>query len=159
MPQCRRNSAYSSVPKAVPEAAEESAFLWQGRRGRRRAGALPGHRLVVVGTRDGVDRLRLVEVLGAGDLRHEADEYAVAHHLCLQTGGAVGIPDRLTFVAQHDAYPELVDAGTFEMRGNSALAKCVDDPAGPVFVHSPQTSVSVGPDWRITPATRRIVIV
>ncbi len=71
---------------------------------------LAGDRLVVVGPDDRVDGLVDVEVSGALDARHEADQDAVPHDLSFQAGGDVGVPDRLTAVAQDYTHPDLVDA-------------------------------------------------
>src|SRR5690242_15270224 len=80
-----------AVAEAVEKAAEYAAFAGE-RGGDRGGGALPGDRLVVVGPGDRVDDVLLGEVLGAVDLRDEADEHAVAHDLSFQSCGAVGVP-------------------------------------------------------------------
>ena len=69
---------------------------------------LAGDRLVVVGAGDGVDDLGLVEVLGAFDLRHEADQHAVPHDLGFKARGAVGVPLGLAAAGQRHADAELV---------------------------------------------------
>src|ERR1051326_8659242 len=78
------------LAEAAEEAAEQAALAAQGGRRRRCPRALGGDRLVVVGPGDGVDGLRLVEVLGARDEGHEPDQVPVLHDLSLEPGGAVG---------------------------------------------------------------------
>jgi hypothetical protein len=97
--------------------------------------APPRDRLVVVGLRDRVDGLLLVEVLGAGDRRHEADQHAVAHDLRLEPGGAVGVPDRLPAVGQRDPHPELVDPGPLHRGVDALLPQPVGHPARLVLFH------------------------
>src|SRR6476469_595165 len=72
------------VPEAVEETAEDAAFTGQRGTRLRRDGSLPGDGLVVVGTGNGVDGLRLVEVLGAFNLRHVSDQHADEHDLRLE---------------------------------------------------------------------------
>jgi hypothetical protein len=74
-------------------------------------------------------------VLGAGDHRHEPHQHPVAHHLRLQAGGAVGVPDRLATVAQGHAYAELVHASSGKVRVDAASTQRIDHAAGPVLVH------------------------
>src|ERR1700710_1476443 len=97
----------SAIPEPVHEPPEETALDRQRRLWRRRCGTLRGDRLVVVGTHDRVDDLVLAVVLRALDLGNETDQNAVAHHLGLQRGRAIGVPDRLTPVAQPDRHSEL----------------------------------------------------
>src|SRR5205807_1582079 len=100
------------LPEAAEETAEQAALAGQRRRWRRCHRALGGYRLVVVGAGDGVDDLRLVEVLGALDLRHEPDEVPVLHHLGLEPDGAVGIPFGIAPVVQVHPHPELIHTGS-----------------------------------------------
>src|SRR5205814_1750204 len=118
-----RSCRYVSV-RPVP--AEEATLARQRGRRRRRGGPLGGDRLVVVGARDGVDDLRLVELVGAIDHRYVADEHTVAHHLRFKPGGTVGVPDRLPAVEDHDPHAELVDPGPLQVRRYPLVAQCVD---------------------------------
>ena len=86
----RRSSL--SVAEAVEEPAEDAAFPGKGGAGRRCHGPLAGDRLVIVCPCDSVNDLGFVEVLGAVDLRHVANQHAVAHDLRFETRGTVGIP-------------------------------------------------------------------
>src|SRR5260370_1634783 len=95
------------ISEAVQEAAEDAALTGQRRGRRRRDRTLPGHRLVVVGPRDGIDDLLLIEVVGPLDHGYETDEHSIAHHLSLNAGGAIGVPFPLTPAGQRHADPEL----------------------------------------------------
>ena len=100
-------------------------------RGRR----LAGHGLVVVGAGDGVNDLGLVEVLGAFDLGHVADQHAVAHDLGFQAGRAVSVPLGFAAAGQRHADAELAGAAE-QMSVNATVAEGVDHPAGAEFVHA-----------------------
>lgn len=108
--------------------------------------------LVVVGTCDGVDDLVLVEGLGRVDYRHEAHQHAVAHHLGLEPGGAISIPDRLTAVRQRNAYPELVHPCPRQVRVDTAVAEPVHHLSSPVLVHHPKVT------WRAVPARLGVMV-
>ena len=81
-----------SVAETVEEPAEDAAFPGEGGAGWRCHGPLASDRLVIVRPGDSVNDLGLVEVLGAVDLRHVANQRAVAHDLGLEARGTVGIP-------------------------------------------------------------------
>src|ERR1700731_3831592 len=102
---CGRGGLLS--PEAAEDPAEQAALAGQRRCGRRRDRALGGDRLVVVGPRDGIDGLWLVEVLGALDLGHEPDQVPVLHDLRLKPDRAVGVPFGLAPVVQVHPHPEL----------------------------------------------------
>src|SRR5919199_2747526 len=68
-------------------------------------------------------------------MRDESDEDAIAHHLRLESRGAVGVPDRLATVEQVDADPALVRARPGHVRRHATCAQRVDDPPGLVLVH------------------------
>jgi hypothetical protein len=123
-----------AVAEAVDEAAEEAAFGGQGggRRGSDRA--LAGDGLVIVGPRDGVDDLGLVEVLGTLDQRHVPDEHAVPHDLGLQARRPVGVPLRLAPAGQRHPHAVLA-VPPVQVRVNTALTEGVDDPARPELIH------------------------
>ena len=129
-----------SVPGSLPEAAQEAALPRQRGRRRRRASALVGDGLVVVGPRDRVDDLLVGEVLRIRDVRHEADEYPVAHDLGLQPGRPVGVPDRVTAVGQGDAHTELGDAGPLHVGGHPPLPQGVHYSQSLVLLHVPEGS-------------------
>src|ERR1700751_1441292 len=114
------HSASLPVAEAVEETAEDAAFTGQGGTRLRGDGSLPGDGLVVIGTGNGVDDLRLVEVLGAFDLRHASDQHAVEHDLRLEARRAVGVPLGVAAAGQRDAETELVDT--------AAEQKLVDAP-------------------------------
>jgi hypothetical protein len=82
----------SAVAEAVEEPAEDAAFPGERGAGWRGHGPLAGDRLVIVCPGDSVNDLGFVEVLRAGDLRHVANQHAVAHDLGLEARGTVGIP-------------------------------------------------------------------
>ena len=126
-----------AVAESVQEAPEDAAF--PGQRGGRGRGdrMLPGHRLVIVGPRDGVDDLFLIEVLGSFDLGHEPDEHPVAHHLSLEAGGAVGVPFRFAAPGKRHAHPELPDARPHQVSVDATVAQRIDDPSCPVLLHPP----------------------
>src|ERR1700678_3230901 len=102
-------SAIGVIPEAVDEAAEDAALMRQRRLRSRGLGAFLADRLLVVGPGDGVHDLGLVELLRAGDLRHEADQVAVEQHFGLQAGGALASPDG---PAAAQAAPRPAPAGT-----------------------------------------------
>jgi len=77
----------------------------------------------------------LAEVLGSLDLRHEADEHAVPHHLGLKPGRAVGVPIGFPPARQRHAHPELANADPRHVAVDATLAQGVDHPPGPVLVH------------------------
>src|SRR5579859_1809591 len=131
------NARAARLPAAesFAEAAEEAALHGQGRLRRRRGRALRGDRLVVIGTRDGVDDLRVVEVLRPGDRRYEADKHPVAHHLCLEAGRAVAVPDGLAVPIEYDADAELRRGHPGHVGRYPTLAQRVDDPSRLVLVH------------------------
>jgi hypothetical protein len=133
--------AWLPVAEAVEETAEDAAFSGKGGTRLGRDGSLAGDGLVVVGARNSVDCLGLVEVLGAFDLGHEADEHAVAHNLGFETGRAVGVPLCLAAAGQRHTDAELVDAAAEQVRVDAAVTKGVDHPAGPEFVHTGNGSV------------------
>jgi MgsA AAA+ ATPase C terminal len=81
-----------SVAETVEEPAEEAAFPGEGGAGWRCHGPLASDRLVIVCPGDSVNDLGLVEVLGAVDLRHVANQHAVAHDLGFEARGTVGVP-------------------------------------------------------------------
>ncbi len=109
------------VAEPVEEAAEHAALAGQRRGGRRRDGALPGDRLVVVGAGDGVHDLGLSEVLGPFDLRHVTDQHAVPHDLGFQASRAVGVPLRRTPARQRHTDAELAAAAAQQMRVDPAV--------------------------------------
>jgi hypothetical protein len=81
-----------SVAETVEEPAEDAALPGEGLAGWRCHGPLACDRLVIVCPGDSVNDLGLVEVLGAVDLRHVANQHAVAHDLGFEARGTVGIP-------------------------------------------------------------------
>jgi hypothetical protein len=91
--------------------------------------------MVVVGPHDGVDDLVIVEGLGTLDLRHETDKSPVAHHLSLEPGGAVCVPDRFTPVRERHADAELIHTGPSHLCVDATLTKRVDHLSSPVLVH------------------------
>ena len=125
------------IPEAVKKTAEEAPLTKQRRAGRRRGRPLPGDRLVIVGPRDRVDDLLLVEVVGAFDLRHITDKYTVLHHLSLKASSAVGIPLRFTAVVQRHAHPELIHPDLRQVAVDAAVAQRIDHSPCPILVHSP----------------------
>ena len=144
-------AASLSVAEAVEEPAEDAAFPGEGGAGWRCRGPLAGDRLVIVGPGDSVNDLGLVEALGAVDLRHVADQYAVAHDLGFQARGTVGVP--LGFAAAGQRHPDAELAGAAEQVSvDATVAKGFDHPAGPEFVHAtklafvPETSLNVS--WK-----------
>src|SRR5580693_5169247 len=150
------------VAEAVGEAAEDAALVGQRRGVRRGLGALLADGLVVVGPRDGVHDLGLVEVLRPGDLRHEAHQVAVQQDLGLQPGRALGPPDGLTPLPGGHLHRVGVDAGLPQVRRNSAVAQPVGHPAGTVLVHDGQItgrSVAGTPPNRAEPARLAIVAI
>ena len=131
------------APETLTEAAEEAAFVGQRRRRPGRLTALGGDGLVIIRTRDRVDDLALSEILGAGNHGHKTDEYAIAHHLCLETRRTIRVPDRLPKVRQGDTHSELADIRPLEVSRNATIPKRVHYPLGPVLVH--QTKVALDP--------------
>lgn len=101
---------------------------------------MPGDGLVVVGARDGLNDLVFGEVLGSVDHGHKADEHAVTHDLSFESGGAVGVPDRLTPIREHHPHPELGHSGPFQVSGDAAFAERVNDQSGTVLVHRPKVA-------------------
>src|SRR6266702_4517154 len=134
------------VAEAVKESAEDTAFAGERRTRRGRDGALTGDGLVVVGAGNRVDGLSLVEVLGAFDLGHEADEHAVAHDLGLQAGRAVGVPLGLATAGQRHADAELAYAAAEQVRVDAAVTQGVDHAAGAEFVHAGNDSAR---SWKL----------
>src|SRR5690348_270336 len=130
------HSASLPVAEAVEETAEDAAFASKRGTRLRRDGSLPGDGLVVIGTGNGVDDLRLVEVLGAFDLRHVSDQHAVEHDLRLEARRAVGVPLGVAAAGQRDTDAELVDTAAEQVRVDAAVTKGVDHPASPEFVHA-----------------------
>jgi amino acid transporter len=124
------------VPEAVEETAEDAALAGKGGAGRWRDGALAGDGLVVVGAGDRVDDLGLIEVLGAFDLGHVADEHAVAHDLGLEPGRAVGVPLGFAAARQRHADAELADAAPEQVSVDATVTEGVDHTASPEFVHA-----------------------
>src|ERR1700742_4029384 len=125
----------TAVEEAVEEAAEDAAFA--GERGRLRGGGpLTGDGLFVVGAGDGVDDLGFVEVLGAIQLGHVADQHAVLHDLGFEPGGAVGVPLGVASARQRDPHSVLTGAGPEQVGVDAAVTQLVDHPAGPEFVHA-----------------------
>jgi hypothetical protein len=110
-----------------------------------------GDRLVVVGPSDRVDHLPLVVLVGAFDLGDKAHQNAVAHDLRLESGGSVGVPDRLTAVRQNNSYAELADPGPLDVGGCATLTQSIYDPSRPVLIHG--TKIARGPDVRIASFT------
>jgi ketosteroid isomerase-like protein len=142
-----RARASLAVAEAVEETAEYAAFAGEGRAGRGRDRVLASDGLVIIGAGDGVDDLGLVEVLGVFDLRHVADEHAVAHDLGFEAGRAVGVPLRFAAAGQRHPDAELVGAAE-QVSVDATVTKGVDHPAGSEFVHArtlafvPETSLN-----------------
>src|SRR6266567_5653399 len=124
------------VAEAVEETAEDAALAGKGGARWGRNGALAGDGLVVVGAGDGVDDPGLVEVLGAFDLGHVADEHAVAHDLGFEAGRAVGVPLGFAAAGQRHTDTELADAAAEQVSVDATVTKGVDHPAGPELVHA-----------------------
>ena len=123
-----------TVTEAVKEAAEDSALPGQRGSWRRLLGALAGNRLVVVRPGDGVDDLSLVEILGALNLRHVADQHAIPHDLGFKSRGAVVVPLGLTAAGQRDANTE-VGCAAEQVRVDAAIAESVNHPPGLELLH------------------------
>ena len=136
----QRCVSWLPVAESVEEAAEDPALPAEGRTRRGCDGPLARDGLVVVGASDGVDGLRLVEVLGAADLRNEADECAIAHDLGFEARGTVGIPLSVAAAGQGDAHAELADAAAEKVCVNATVPKGIDHSAGPEFVHAREAS-------------------
>ena len=126
----------SSVAEAVEEPAEDAAFPGEGGAGRRCHGPLASDRLVIVCPGDSVNDLGLVELLGAVDLRHVANQHAVAHDLGFEARGTVGIPLGFAAAGQGYANAELAHATSEKVSVNATVTKGIDHPAGPEFVHA-----------------------
>ena len=127
--------AWLPVAEAVEETAEDAAFSGKGGTRLGRDGSLAGDGLVVVGASDRVNDLGLVEILGAFDPGHVADEHSVVHDLGLQAGRAVGIPLGLAAPGQRHAHAELADTAE-QVSVDAAATKGVDHPSGPELVHA-----------------------
>ncbi len=123
------------VAEAIEETAEDAAFAGKGWAVRGRDGALAGNGLVVVGAGDSVNDLGLVEVLGAFDLRHIADEHAVAHDLGVEAGGTVGVPLGFATAGQRHPDAELAHAAAEQVSVDATVTKGINHPAGPELVH------------------------
>ena len=92
-------------------------------------------RLLVVGSGDSVDHLRLIKVFRAFDYGYEADENTVTHHLRFEARGAIGVPHRLPPIGKRHTHPALVHTDPRQMGVDPAIAQRVGDPSGPVLVH------------------------
>src|SRR5437868_14287600 len=125
------------IPEAVQEAAEHAALTAQGRLRRRGHRTFRGLRLAVVGPRDGVHDLGIIEVLRAGDLSDEADQIPVEQHLRLQGRGVFPAPDRLAPVTYRHAYPVHIDAALVQVRVDAAVPEGIGHPPCPVPTHAP----------------------
>jgi hypothetical protein len=130
----RRSSL--SVAETVEEPAEDATFPGEGGAGWRCHGPLASDRLVIVCPGDSVNDLGLVEVLGAVDLRHVANQHAVTHDLGLEARGTVGIPLGFAAAGQRYANAELAHATPEKVSVNATVTKGIDHPAGPEFVHA-----------------------
>ena len=122
------------VAEAVDETAEEAAFAHEGGLRRGSGGALPGDGLVIVGTRDSVDYLGLVEVLRTLDQRHVPDEDAIQHDLGLKARGPVGIPLGLAPARQRHPHTKLA-VPSEQVSVNAAIPKGVNHPARLELIH------------------------
>jgi hypothetical protein len=130
----RRSSL--SVAETVEEPAEDATFPGESGAGWRCHGPLASDRLVIVCPGDSVNDLGLVEVLGAVDLRHVANQHAVTHDLGLEARGTVGIPLGFAAAGQRYANAELAHATPEKVSVNATVTKGIDHPAGPEFVHA-----------------------
>jgi hypothetical protein len=99
--------------------------------------------------------LRLVECLGAGNLRDEADEVPVEQDLGLQGRRAFVTPDRLAPAAEHDTYSEDIDPRGFQVCVNAAISESVGDAAGPVLIHAVNLPARSGGPGRFREGVRR----
>jgi hypothetical protein len=124
------------LSETAEEAPEQPALPHQRRGGRRCLREFPADGLFIVGSRDGVHDLRLVECLGAGNLRDEADQVPVEQHLGLKGRRAFVTPDRLAPAAEHDTYSVDIDPRSFQVCVNAAISESVGDAAGPVLIHA-----------------------
>jgi hypothetical protein len=129
-------TALLPVAEAVEEPAEDAAFAGKGGARWGCDGALAGNGLIVVGAGNGVDNLGLVKGLRAFDLRHVADEHAVAHDLGFEAGRAVGVPLGLATARQRYADAELTDTAAEQVSVDATVTKGIDHPTGPEFVHA-----------------------
>ena len=114
---------------------------------RRGLGAFPADGLVVVGSRDGVHDLGLVERVRAGNLRYEADQVPVEQNLGFQAGGALGTPDSFTPAARGHLHRVCVDPGLPQVRVDAAVPERVGDPAGTILIHARQVTQAEGGAW------------
>src|SRR2546429_1190986 len=128
------------LAEAFAEAAEDAALVREWLPCRGRFGALAALGLVVVGPRNGVHDLRLVERVRAGDLRYEADQIAVEQDLGFQAGRALGTPDRLASAACGHLHRVCVDAGFPQVRVDATVPERIGDPAGSILVHARQAT-------------------
>ena len=154
----RRPTAVPYLLRVLAEAAEEApeqpALPHQRRGGRRCLREFPADGLFIVGSRDGVHDLRLVECLGVGNLRDEADEVPVEQDLGLQGRRAFVTPDRLAAAAEHDTDSVDIDPRSFQVCVNAAISESVRDAAGPVLIHAVNLPARSG-GYRSTACSRR----
>src|SRR5665213_919335 len=106
----RQTVAYLLLAEAAEKASEHAACPGQGRDGAGCGRQPTRDGLVVVGAGNGIDDLRLVEVVRTFDDGYESDQHAVAHHLCFKFGSVVAIPHCLATSGQSYAHADLVDA-------------------------------------------------
>src|SRR5262249_33362706 len=111
-----------SVAETVEEAAEYAALADEGGSRGRRDTALPGDGLVVVGSGDRMHHAGLIEVRGAFDLGHVANEHAIAHDLGFQASRAVGVPLGLPAAGQRHPDAELADSASEQVGVDTAVA-------------------------------------
>src|SRR3954469_13278371 len=108
---CPQDRPLSETVEESPEHPSGTGERCGGGRGH---GVLSGDGLVVVGARDHIDDLLVVEVLGAGNGWDETDQHSIAHDLSFQACRAVAVPDRLATAGNLDPDPELIDAGLLQ---------------------------------------------
>src|SRR3954468_8869640 len=77
-------SPHRPLSETVEESPEHPSGTGERCGGGRGHGVLSGYGLVVVGARDHIDDLLVVEVLGAGNGRNETDQHSIAHDLSFQ---------------------------------------------------------------------------
>ena len=148
----RGRGAWLPVAEAVEETAEDAAFAGKGGGRCGRDGALAGGGLVVVGADDDINDAGLVKVLGAFDPGHVADKHAVAHDLGFKADRAVGVPLGFAAAGQRHTDAELADTAAEQVSVDATVAKGVDYPASPEFVHArkvafvPEESLNVCKD-------------
>ncbi len=99
-------------------------------------GELAGDWLVVIGADDGVNDAGLIKILRAFDPGHIADKHAVSHDLGFKAGRAVGVPFGFAAAGQRHADAELADARAEQVSVDATVAKGIDHPARPEFVHA-----------------------